>query len=637
MIQSNYHLEFYAAAIMIYAVTLFYYYTKKNVKNVQHIIFGCLIWISLAAAIVGGAGFYLVTIRAAAPLVNVALVIYHLSIQTGNFLLMVYIISNLEIREKMSAFENTVILIPAIAINVIAVATPFTGWLFSYSVDQGYSRGTLHFLCYLIPIVYYVEAVIYLYRNRSVYNKTVRNYFIFFSILCIVPSYVQFANPTYLTECFISAIAVQLMMFTMNTHDELIDSQTGMLNRKSLAEYVSKLIYHKLPFASIFVRIADYELMSSVYGIQKTEELMWQISQKLSTYVERGMGFCVSNSCFVLLTKDRTHAHEMEETIENVLSEAWEIDGIEIAFSSFVTTVFYPEKAKDIDSYFAYLTYFQKMKKQRYGIIPADELTIKDKLREQKVERAIRRGLEEHNFTVYYQPICTTMEQHFVTAEALVRLTDPELGAISPAEFIPIAEKNGMIIEIGSYVLESVCTFIENNDMEQLGLEYIEVNLSVIQCLQRDFISYVLYTMKKHHIAAKYICFEITETAANCSPKTFTQHLERLHQSGFELALDDFGTGYGNLQRLMTSPFSVVKMDKDTTEKSCSDEKLKVAMQAMFDILHRLGKVVVAEGVETKEQYEILCKAGCDYIQGYYFSKPIPEEELKGFLLSRRK
>lgn len=194
-----------------------------------------------------------------------------------------------------------------------------------------------------------------------------------------------------------------------------------------------------------------------------------------------------------------------------------------------------------------------------------------------------------------------------------------------------------MIIEIGSYVLESVCTFIENNDMEQLGLEYIEVNLSVIQCLQRDFISYVLYTMKKHHIAAKYICFEITETAANCSPKTFTQHLERLHQSGFELALDDFGTGYGNLQRLMTSPFSVVKMDKDTTEKSCSDEKLKVAMQAMFDILHRLGKVVVAEGVETKEQYEILCKAGCDYIQGYYFSKPIPEEELKGFLLSRRK
>lgn len=637
MIQTTYHFEFLMAAILLHSVNLFYYYTKKNIRNAKNTIFELLIWSSLGESVTGLIGFTLAEAGMTESVVKLFIVLYYLFLEATIFYLLIYIVAHIGIKEKLTVFYRLSMVIPAGLVAAMTLASPITGWIFEYSVTQGYQRGSIHFVCYLLPLVYFCGAFGFLIRNWHFSDKSMRRHFLFFTLLCAFPSYVQAKHPYYLMESFLGALAVQLLLFTMNNQDELIDSQTKMMNKKALISFVEKLDYHKLPFGAVLVRIADYDLMCTVYGIRNSEILLTNIAEALVTFVEKGMSFSVSDSCFVLISKDRKQLQKIQQSVAQELAKAWKVDGIEIYCAYFITAILYPEKAKDVDSFFSYLTYFQKMKKQRYGIIPSDEITIKDKIREQVVERAIRAGLENKNFYVVYQPICTTLEQKFVTAEALIRLEDPELGPISPAEFVPIAEKNGMIIEIGNYVLESVCKFIENHDMEALGLEYIEINLSVIQCLQRDFISAVLYMMKRHHIPAKYVCFEITETAANCSPDTFTKHLEKLHQAGFELALDDFGTGYGNLQRLMSSPFSIVKIDKSTTEKVCENEKFKEAMQTTFEILHKLGKKLVAEGVETKEQYELLKDAECDYIQGYYFSHPLKAQEFVEFLNEHNK
>lgn len=632
MSQNTYHFEFLMAAILLNSVNLFYYYTKKNIKNAKNTIFELMIWSSLGEAVTGLIGFNMAQSGITPFLVKPFIMLYYLFLEATIFYLLIYIVAHIGIKEKLTVSYRVSMVVPASIVAILTLASPITDWIFKYSVADGYQRGNFHIVFYLLPVVYFCGAFGFLVRNWNFSDKSMCRHFLFFTILCAFPSYIQAKNSYFLMESFLGALAVQLLLFTMNNQDELIDSQTKMMNKRALINFVEKLDYHRLPFGALLVRIADYDLMCTVYGIRNSESLINNIAQVLCTFADRGMSFSVSDSCFVLIVKDRKELSDMQNKIAKELEKAWQVDGIEIYCTYFITTILYPEKAKDVDSFFAYLTYFQKMKKQRYGIIPSDEITIKDKLREQEIEKAIRSGLENNNFYVVYQPICTTVEQKFVTAEVLIRLDDPELGPISPAEFVPIAEKNGMIIEIGNYVLEKVCDFIENHDMEALGLEYIEINLSVIQCLQRDFISAVLYMMKRHHIAAKYICFEITETAANCSPDTFTLHLEKLHQAGFELALDDFGTGYGNLQRLMSSPFSIVKIDKSTTEKVCGNEKLEYAMLTTFEILHKLGKKLVAEGVETKEQYELLKEAGCDYIQGYYFSRPIKEQEFVDFL-----
>ncbi len=139
-------------------------------------------------------------------------------------------------------------------------------------------------------------------------------------------------------------------------------------------------------------------------------------------------------------------------------------------------------------------------------------------------------------------------------------------------------------------------------------------------------------TLKRHNVEPKYLCFEITETASNCAPEIFTSNLKMLVEEGFCLAMDDFGSGYGNLQRMVTSNFHIVKFDKDITTQTCAAENLRKAFKRMVPLFHSLDLMVVSEGVETQEQYEYLVSVGVNYIQGYYFSKPVPEADFIAFI-----
>ncbi|MCF0130395.1 MAG: EAL domain-containing protein, partial [Pseudobutyrivibrio sp.] len=198
------------------------------------------------------------------------------------------------------------------------------------------------------------------------------------------------------------------------------------------------------------------------------------------------------------------------------------------------------------------------------------------------------------------------------------------------------AEANGSIITIGNIVLEKVCEFISRDDWDELGLHSIEMNLSAAQILQRNFIKVVKNITEKYNIDKSQLNFEITETASNNAPAVFTENLSLLREEGYHLILDDFGSGYSNLQRLVTSEFDMIKFDKEMTQRTCDDYKLHDFFERMQNIFHSMGAKVVAEGVETKEQFEYLRSIGCDYIQGYYFSKAVPSDEFVAFIKSHR-
>ena len=319
------------------------------------------------------------------------------------------------------------------------------------------------------------------------------------------------------------------------------------------------------------------------------------------------------------------------------MEEPKHVNGLEINCSYYVTSVSFPNQCPDRETFLSYLAYFQKTNGLPFGIVPAEELQIKDKKREDDVERAIERAIKNNSFEVYYQPICVSETQEFINAEALVRLTDPLLGPVSPSEFIPLSDSTGSIIAIGNIVLEKVCKFLSRSDFEELGLSSIEVNLSTTQCLQRNFMSVIHDVTEKYKIEKKRLSFEITETASNLSPAVFTENLSKLQKDGYHLLLDDYGSGYSNLQRLVTTEFDVIKFDKDMIQKTCSDQKLQILYRKLQNIFHSMGAKLVAEGVATKEQYEFLKSAGCDFIQGYYFSKPLPENQFVEFLRTHKK
>jgi EAL domain-containing protein (putative c-di-GMP-specific phosphodiesterase class I) len=243
----------------------------------------------------------------------------------------------------------------------------------------------------------------------------------------------------------------------------------------------------------------------------------------------------------------------------------------------------------------------------------------------------IESALAEHKFMVYYQPIYSVKEKRFNSAEALVRLYDDKYGFISPEIFIRAAERSGAIHKIGAFVLEEVCRFIASEEFQGLGLEYIEVNLSVVQCIQSGLAGEVMDTLRRYDVSPDKINLEITETAISYSQNILMENLDALTQAGIKFSLDDFGTGYSNVRRIASLPFHLIKLDKTFTDAE-HNPKLLIVLKNTIRMIKDMNMEIVVEGIENRKLVEQFAALECEYIQGYYYSKPIPRDEFVTFV-----
>ena len=204
------------------------------------------------------------------------------------------------------------------------------------------------------------------------------------------------------------------------------------------------------------------------------------------------------------------------------------------------------------------------------------------------------------------------------------------MGYISPELFIPIAEENGMIHELGNEVFRKVCRFASENKLEDYGVHYIEVNLSGAQFMDDKLNELLSNRVKEYNISPEFINLEITETASVETAAMLEYNMYRLKEKHFKFSMDDFGTGYSNLAKIAHSNFDMIKLDKSLIWPcfdKFTEKEARIILESSVDMILKLGKDIVAEGVETKEQVDYLTKLGVEYLQGFYFSKALPEDK----------
>ena len=204
---------------------------------------------------------------------------------------------------------------------------------------------------------------------------------------------------------------------------------------------------------------------------------------------------------------------------------------------------------------------------------------------------------------------------------------------ISPNVFIPVAEANGLILPIGEVVLNEVFGFIAGHDLDALGLSYIEINLSVSQVLQPDFPDVIRRLQEKHQIDPDKVNFEITETMYDNLSEVMDRNIHTLKAMGYDFSLDDYGIGYSNIQRMSKLPLNIIKIDKSLVDEMFTSDG-RVIIHNTIRMVQGIHKELVIEGVETKEEIDALAEMSCDYIQGFYYSKPLPKESFIEFLLA---
>ena len=216
-----------------------------------------------------------------------------------------------------------------------------------------------------------------------------------------------------------------------------------------------------------------------------------------------------------------------------------------------------------------------------------------------------------------------------------MRLKDTDtLGFISPEEFIRVAEERGMIIEIGNIIMEKVCSFIKNGGLGELGIAYIEVNVSGDQAVDEELFERFEKNRKKYGIAQDMINLEITETVAVEAVEMLKDNVRRFLNAGYSFSMDDFGTGYSNISKLMDSFYHLIKFDKSLIWPYFDKESKngKLLLPNLIKMINELGYQIVAEGIETEEMVQMLSENGVEYIQGYFFSRPVPENAFLDFM-----
>ena len=337
----------------------------------------------------------------------------------------------------------------------------------------------------------------------------------------------------------------------------------------------------------------------------------------------------------VLTLRDNTHEiDQIAQKMRNFFASKHEINKINIMFDFKICCVRCPEDLKDYDSVITFDKNILHSIKENNTLVYLSEISeSKDFQISNQIDRIIQQAIKNNLFEMYYQPVYDVKARQYSSAEALIRLKHDEYGFISPAMFIPAAEKSGAIHEIGDFVLENVIAFVSENNLEEFGIEKIDINLSIAQCIESNLSEKIINLLTRYAVSSEKINLEITETSQEVNYDIIEQNITQLSEKGISISLDDYGTGYSNILRITKLPFDIIKLDKSFVD-DLDKPGMKTVISETISMLRKMNKKILIEGVETYEDFDYFRNAGCDYIQGFYFSKPLTKNEFFVFLRS---
>ncbi len=488
-----------------------------------------------------------------------------------------------------------------------------------------FSFGPSTTVAYLLSAIYILAtlATTFVYKKEMPGRRFIA--MILWQGLWLLAAVVQFIEPQLLLVGFASAFGMVILYIQLENPSEYIDGTTGLFNTNALSAYVRDKYKFGKRFSLFTAKIhyltnyVDYSMEQA--AVMRTSRALVALGPEPA--------FRIDDDTFCVVYDDRDRMFERARNIK------MQKDGV-TDLPAKGTYLLIPDSLEmsGPEEFFRFLhTYLES---EQEIVIADDELV--QKLRDHsRIKELIDEALHEDRVEVFYQPFYNVKESRFNVAEALVRIRSKDGEIVPPGEFVPVAEENGQIIPLGIRVFEKVCEFLAKGEVQKHGLEQVEVNISAAQFDYENPAKFVFDYIEKYHVDPKSINLEITETAAAKNRRVMIRNMKKLIEKGISFSLDDFGTGRSNIDYFVNMPVQIIKFDHSFIKGFFDNDKTKHVLIGMVDILHKLNMGVVAEGIETEEQMKVMQDMGVEYIQGYYYSRPIPEDEFIAFLESNNR
>lgn len=427
------------------------------------------------------------------------------------------------------------------------------------------------------------------------------------------------------------------------TYMSYYDLLTGLYNRnyfvRLLGEFVRRAKEENKSVSVMFIDLDDFRKINDGLGIIVGDEIVQLFGQFLSDFAEENVIVShFSSDLYCIGIYDPCKERSVEEIYKKIsdgLAAPFKLSsGQEITLTVSIGVAEYPEAASNTLELIncAEIVMFKAKTTGKSKIQNFDGSILEDFLQNVTIENKLKEAIFEQNFMMYFQPQFRTPDKKLRGVEALIRWRDDSGKTIHPDVFIPIAEKNGTIVPIGTWVMEESVRIYAGWKKKYHYPLLISLNVSAIQYRQPDFIDRVMEILKKYDVSPQEVELEITETILIDDFKEIIEKLVILRDYGIKISLDDFGTGYSSLSYLKGLPIDTLKIDKSFIDTVVTDENTRIITESIIYMVKKLGFETIAEGVETQEQYDYLTTIDCDNIQGYYLGRPMPPEEIEALI-----
>ncbi len=634
----NYNIDFLLASIILMAVILWQFFDTKRPKDLNTRVFLILAVLSTLDIVfellstvfmalehdTGGIGVMFTT------------TVFYLFQALLPFSLLCYTES---LREEQLFSPKLIVLqgLPTAFLIAVILTNPWTGLLFSFDPVHGYTTGSWYMLMYECALIHILVAFILLllWRNFLGTQKiTSLAEILLFTSAGVV---IQSLNNHLLMTSFGLSLGILVLFITINNPYIDTDSLTGLHDKPYIIRKFNELIEHGHSFHVIIISLYQMDRVNKIVGLQNGDNLLYDTAVKLQQLCGATV-YRISGTRFLILTRSKSeHNLTLEKLKKNFIFDRSSVSGTPGATSTpfLFCDIQDAHLLSDSGSILEYGEYLESiaLRNGTMELIESGNKELEQFRYSKEVERFLVTAIEKDLFQVYFQPVYSLKRRQYITLEALSRLKHPTLGWIRPDIFIQLAEKRQIIDQISELQFRRICKFMKENESTLMTqISNVKVNLSPLDLIRRDCGRNFLQIMDEYDLPHHYFQFEITETVATEYSMRLFDTIETFHTAGIDLCLDDFGSGYANLNTVMQLPFSVVKLDRSLLNHICTDERTAAFYHSIVSALLTMGYKLVSEGVETKEELDLLQSWGLDMIQGFYFSKPIPPEELLNFL-----
>lgn len=421
-------------------------------------------------------------------------------------------------------------------------------------------------------------------------------------------------------------------------HDALTGLPNKILFMDRLEQAIKKAKRSFNKIAVLFIDLDNFKKINDSMGHDTGDEVLVQVATRLQNCIRKSDTLArLGGDEFIIIIdeiKDKDLAIHLAQKLVLAMSEPLHVKGQDTYITNSVGVSIFPEDGYDANTLLknadAAMYKAKDDGKNSYQFYK-EEMTEKA-FERLLMENSLRQALENEEFVVHYQPQIDTKTEELVGMEALVRWNHPSMGLVPPSKFIPLAEETGLIVQLDRWVMKTAMNQISKWNSQNAENKFVSLNLSMKQLDQKDFLEFVKKSLHETKCLPSFLELEITESQIMKDAKKCIHILEKVKELGILISIDDFGTGYSSPSYLKKFPISKIKIDQSFVRDLPTDEDDVALVKAIISIAKNLNLSTIAEGVETNEQREFMLKHGCDKIQGYFYSKPIPADEMEKLL-----